>query len=80
MLKSNTAQIHGFADKMHFGNLAMLYYPDKAYKNALRLFRKEIQITRGLKEELEAAGYHGKERILTREQIRIIEDYLCPMD
>lgn len=80
MRKFDALKIKGFADKMQFGNLAVLYYPDKTYKNALRLFRREIELTKGLREDLHEAGYRGNERILTREQIRIIEDYLCPMD
>lgn len=56
MLKYNAHKINGFADKMQFGNLAVLYYPDKTYKNALRLFRREIEITPGLKEAMVAAG------------------------
>lgn len=80
MLKYNAHKINGFADKMQFGNLAVLYYPDKTYKNALRLFRREIQITPGLKEAMTAAGYQENNRILTRKQVEIVENFLGEMD
>ena len=59
-----------------FGRLAMLYYPDRGYKRAVRLFRKEISITDGLLEALEAVGYHAKLRMLTARQVSVIEDFL----
>ena len=34
-----------------FGKLAMLYYPDHSYKSAVHLFREEIRLTRGLRQE-----------------------------
>ena len=54
----------------------MLYYPDRGYKRAVRLFRQELKETRGLLQALTDAGYHGNERILTPRQVEIIEDYL----
>ena len=59
-----------------FGNIAMRYYPGRGYKTALRLFRKEIEVTRGLLEALTNVGYKGNERILTPRQVQVIEDYL----
>ena len=32
----------------NFGELAQLYYPDHNYDSALRLFREEMHLTRGL--------------------------------
>lgn len=63
-----------------FGRLAMLYYPDRSYKSALRLFRREFNETKGMMEALREAGYKGNERVLTNKQIQIIEDFLGPMD
>ena len=65
---------------MPFGRLAMLYYPDKSYKSAVRLFRQEILLTKGMLKALQKAGYKGYERLLTRKQVRIIEDFLGPTD
>lgn len=59
-----------------FGILAMLYYPGRGYKTALRLFRKEIRLTRGLLEALTDIGYREKQRLLTPRQVSMIEQYL----
>ncbi len=63
-----------------FGRLAMLYYPDRSYKSALRLFRREFNETKGMMDALREAGYKGNERVLTNKQIQIIEDFLGPID
>ena len=75
--RMNRLPIH---EKLQFGNLAMLYYPDKAYKTAVRLFRKEFEDTPGLLEALKEAGYKLTQRVLNRRQVQIVEDYLGPMD
>lgn len=59
-----------------FGRLAMLYYPDHAYRSAVRLFRQEIHLTRGLWQALERVGYNDKLRMLTPRQIQVIEKFL----
>ena len=55
-----------------FGELAQLYYPDRSYKDALRRFREELRQTTRLSQMLKNAGYKGNERILSRNQVRII--------
>ena len=62
--------------KTQFGHLAMLYYPNLAYKAALRMFRKELEHTRDLFSALQDMGYEGKERLLSPRQVRVIEEYL----
>ena len=32
----------------NFGELAQMYYPDRNYDSALRLFREEMHLTRGM--------------------------------
>ena len=59
-----------------FGNLAMRYYPGRAYKTALKAFRQEIHDTRGLLQALRDAGYKENQRRLSPRQMQIIEDYL----
>ena len=59
-----------------FGNLAMRYYPGRAYKTAIRAFRKEIAETRGLLEALTDTGYKPHQRRLSPRQVQIIEDFL----
>ena len=41
----------------YYGELAQLYYPDRDYYSALRLFREELHATRGLWDALVAEGY-----------------------
>lgn len=65
-----TIQVYGF------GELAELYYPDRDYNSALRLFRKELRETRGLWPALQAVGYREKQKVLTRAQVRVIVQYL----
>ena len=55
-----------------FGKLAQLYYPDRSYKDAVRRFREELKQTVRLSQMLKNAGYKGTERILSRNQVRII--------
>ena len=63
-------------NRLQFGNIAMRYYKGKNYKTALRLFRKEIELTRGLLDALQAIGYRDSQRVLTPRQAQVIEDYL----
>ena len=62
--------------KTQFGNIAMRYYPGRGYKTALRLFRKEIELTRGLLDALQAIRYRDSQRVLTPRQAQVIEEYL----
>ena len=59
-----------------FGKLAMQYYPDHSYKSAVRLFREEIRLTRGLLPALKAVGYNERKRKLTPRQVQVIEKFL----
>lgn len=59
-----------------FGLLAMRYYRGRGYKAALRLFRKEIRLTRGLFEALTDIGYTEGQRLLTPRQMQVIERFL----
>ncbi len=59
-----------------FGNLAMMYYPGKAYSTALRLFRQEIALTRGLLGALKNTGYNERQRRLSPRQVKVIEKFL----
>ena len=54
----------------------MRYYPDKKYRTATRLFRRELEVTIGLFRALKKAGYTPTCRLLTRTQVRIIEEFL----
>ena len=62
--------------KNQFGRLAMQYYPGRGYKAAVRAFRKEIELTRGLMSALADTGYTSTQRLLSPRQVSIIEDYL----
>ena len=55
-----------------FCELAQLYYPDREYRTAVRRFREELKQTVRLSQMLKNAGYKGTERILSRNQVRII--------
>ena len=55
-----------------FGELARLYYPDRLAHTAVRLFREELKQTVRLSQMLKSTGYKGTERILSRNQVRII--------
>ena len=59
-----------------FGLLAQRYYPDKTYRTATRLFRRELEVTKGLLRDLKKAGYTPTSRLLTRTQVRIIEKFI----
>ena len=59
-----------------FGELAQMYYPDRSSQSALRLFREELMMTRGLKVALERVGYKPYCKILTRGQVKTIVQYL----
>lgn len=61
---------------LQFGRVAMRYFPECNYKNALRHFRDEIVKTRGLLEALTEIGYQPNQRTLTLRQMKVIEDYL----
>ena len=66
--------------KSQFGHIAMAYFPELGYKAALRMFRKEIEQSAKLYEELKALGYKGNERILSLRQLKVIEKHLGEMD
>ncbi len=66
--------------KNQFGHIAMAYYPELGYKAALRMFRKEIEQSAKLYEEIKALGYKGNERILSLRQLKVIEKHLGEMD
>ena len=61
-----------------FGQLAQLYYPDRDYNSALRLFHEELRVTRGLWDALTAEGYREKQKVLTRAQVKVIVRFLDP--
>lgn len=79
-IKNNALEVKNINDKLQFGNLAMLYYPDKAYKTALRLFRREIELTSGLLPALEAVGYRQNQRVISPRAAKVIENFLGEMD
>ena len=56
----------------NFGELAQMYFPDREYSTAVRRFREELKQTVRLSQMLKNAGYKGTERILLRNQVRII--------
>ena len=60
----------------NFGELAQLYYPDHPYDSALRLFREEMHLTRGLWDAMVAEGYKEKKKMLTRAQVKVIVRFL----
>ena len=60
----------------NFGELAQMYFPDREYSTAVRRFREELQQTAGLSSALRNLSYKGKERVLTRSQVRVIVQYL----
>ena len=60
----------------NFGELAQMYYPDREYSTVVRRFREELQQTTGLSTALKSMNYKGKERVLTRSQVRVIVQYL----
>ena len=62
----------------NFGELAQMYYPECDYQSALRLFREELHVTRGLWDALTAEGYREKQKVLTRAQVKTIVRFLDP--
>jgi hypothetical protein len=59
-----------------FGQLAQMYYPDRGERSAIRLFREELRITRGLLKALKREGYDERQRLLTRRQVKVIEEFI----
>ena len=62
----------------NFGELAQMYYPDHPYDSALRLFREEMHLTRGLLDAMVAEGYKEKTKTFTRAQVKVIVKFLDP--
>ncbi|MBQ2968851.1 MAG: DUF4248 domain-containing protein [Bacteroidaceae bacterium] len=58
------------------GELAKAYYPDRGYSTALRLFHKDLRLTRGLWNALQRQGYVESDRLFTRSQVKVIVKYL----
>ena len=80
-IKRERGKLHPLSPlKSQFGHIAMAYYPELGYKAALRMFRKEIEQSAKLYEELKALGYKGNERILSLRQLKVIEKHLGEMD
>lgn len=80
-IKRERGKLHPLSPlKSQFGHIAMAYYPELGYKAALRMFRKEIEQSAKLYEELKALGYKGNERILSLRQLKAIEKHLGEMD
>ena len=59
-----------------FGQLAQMYYPDRGERSAVRLFREEMHLTRGLWNALTAVGYKPYCKVLTRGQVKTIVQFL----
>ena len=59
-----------------FGELAQMYYPDHNYDSALRRFREEMHLTRGLWDAMTAVGYKPYAKVLTRGQVKTIVQFL----
>lgn len=59
-----------------FGQLAQLYYPDRDERSAVRLFREEMHLTRGLWDAMTAVGYKPYTKVLTRGQVKTIVQFL----
>ena len=59
-----------------FGELAQLYYPDRGERSAIRLFREEMHLTRGLWDAMVAVGYKPYTKVLTRGQVKTIVKFL----
>ena len=53
-----------------------MFYPDRSPQSALRLFREELLVTRGLKEAIVAKGYRPYNKIFTRGQVKTIVQFL----
>ena len=59
-----------------FGELAQMYYPDHNYDSALRHFREEMHLTRGMWKAMTDVGYREKLKLLTRAQVKTIVRFL----
>ena len=59
-----------------FGDLAQMYYPDRNYDSALRLFRREMHETRGMWQAMRDVGYKENTKVLTRVQVKVIVKFL----
>ena len=59
-----------------FGELAQMYYPDHNYDSALRHFREEMHLTRGMWKAMTDVGYREKLKLLTRAQVKTIVEFL----
>ena len=59
-----------------FGELAQMYYPDHNYDSALRHFREEMHLTRGMWKAMVAQGYKPYSKVLTRAQVKTIVQFL----
>ena len=59
-----------------FGQLAQFYYPDRDERSAVRLFREEMKLTRGLWDAMTAVGYKPYTKVLTRGQVKTIVQFL----
>lgn len=59
-----------------FGELAQMYYPDHNYDSALRHFREEMHLTRGMWAAMTAVGYREKQKLLSRSQVKTIVRFL----
>ena len=59
-----------------FAELAQMYYPDHQYDSALRHFREEMHLTRGMWAAMTAVGYREKQKVLSRSQVYTIVKYL----
>ena len=53
-----------------------MYYPDRNYDSALRLFRREMHETRGMWKAMQDAGYKENTKQLTRTQVKVIVKFL----
>jgi len=59
-----------------FGQLAQMYYPDRGERSAIRLFREEMHLMRGLWNAMVAVGYKPYTKVLTRGQVKTIVKFL----
>ena len=53
-----------------------MYYPDHNYDSALRHFREEMHLTRGMWQAMRDVGYKENTKQLTRAQVRTIVQFL----
>ena len=55
-----------------FGRAAQKYYPDLCYSKAVERFRRELNDTPGLLDELTQIGYFVRSRYLNARQMAVI--------